>query len=87
MMKHRVHHLVQEGLRIWIRIEGCSLKLLDLDPGVKITQKSIKYHKKIKTVLSFQLFIYFFTRDILNSRCGSESGYKTLTKCWIRIRV
>jgi hypothetical protein len=48
----RVHHLVLEGLRFWIRTDKYSLKLLDLDPCVKITQKLKKYQKEhFKNVL------------------------------------
>jgi hypothetical protein len=52
------HHLVQEGFRI--RIDEYSLKLQDLDPGVKITQKSKKYCKKIINAPFFKFLFHFY---------------------------
>ncbi len=66
------HHLVQEGFRIRIRIDEYSLKLQDLDPGVKITQKSKKYCKKSEMLLS-STFYFIFTCVILNPSCGYGS--------------
>jgi hypothetical protein len=80
MMKHRVHHLVQEGLRIWIRIEGCSLKLLDLDPGVKITQKLEKYQTEHVTKCSYLKLLFISYKRYTQSEVRSRSRIRIQTQ-------
>jgi hypothetical protein len=61
--------LIQAGLRIQIRKKD-SLKLLDLDPGVKITQK-FKNYQKDTSQMPFSSTIFLFLHAIFSIR-GEE---------------